>query len=83
MTKKTTASVHDNNDTEEVATAPANPAPDITLQDLQLMKQIIDLCSTRAVFKPSEMAAVGTIYNKLELFLQAVAEQQKLAEGGK
>jgi len=84
MTKKATASnTNAQADyTEEEVTA-ATSSPEITLQDLQLMKQIIDLCSSRAVFKPNEMAAVGTVYNKLDSFLQAVSEQQKTAEGGK
>ena len=85
MTKKATASTVNEYTEEEVSASPAstNQSPEINLQDLQLMKQIIDLCSSRAVFKPNEMAAVGTVYNKLEMFLQAVAEQQKEAEGGK
>lgn len=82
MTKKATAANVQSEYIEEEVTA-ANPSPEITLQDLQLMKQIIDICSSRAVFKPTEMAAVGTVYNKLDSFLQAVSEQQKTAEGGK
>jgi hypothetical protein len=86
MTKKSTTTATINNDYEEevaaTATAP-NQSTEITLQDLQLLKQIIELCSSRTAFKPGEMAAVGTVYNKLDTFLQAVAEQQKIADGGK
>tara|TARA_B110000503_G_C7143862_1_gene412074 strand:+ start:612 stop:866 length:255 start_codon:yes stop_codon:yes gene_type:complete len=60
------------------------PQPDntneLTIQDLALMKGIIDLASERSAFKPAEMAAVGTIYNKLTNFLKVVEEQSKAAQ---
>lgn len=52
-------------------------AQELTLQDLATMKAIIDIASERSAFKPGEMAAVGTVYNKLVAFLKAVEEQQK------
>jgi hypothetical protein len=58
--------------------APAqDQSPELTVQDLTAMKTIIDVASSRGAFKPNEMATVGTVYNKLELFLNAVAEQQQ------
>jgi hypothetical protein len=56
----------------------ANPN-DLTIQDLATMKGIIDIASERNAFKPNEMAAVGIVYNKLDLFLKNVEEQQKAA----
>ncbi len=53
---------------------------DLNVQDLMTMKAIIDLASERNAFKPSEMAAVGIVYNKLDAFLKAVEEQQKAAK---
>jgi len=53
---------------------------ELTIQDLATMKGIIDVASERSAFKPKEMAAVGIIYNKLELFLNNVQEQQKQAK---
>lgn len=53
---------------------------DLNIQDLATMKAIIDLASERNAFKPGEMAAVGIVYNKLELFLKSVEEQQKAAK---
>jgi hypothetical protein len=50
--------------------------PDLTVQDLQALKSIIDVSSSRGAFKPNEMVAVGQVYNKLEIFLEAVAAQQ-------
>ena len=52
-------------------------SPELTVQDLNAMKAIIDVASERGAFKPNEMMSVGTIYNKLETFLKAVAEQQQ------
>jgi len=51
-------------------------SPELTVQDLTAMKTIIDVASSRGAFKPNEMTSVGTVYNKLEVFLNAVAEQQ-------
>jgi hypothetical protein len=53
----------------------ANPN-DLTIQDLATMKGIIELASERSTFKPGELAAVGSVYNKLESFLKAVEAQQ-------
>jgi hypothetical protein len=59
----------------EVATpapaAEAQPAPSLTLQDLVLVAQIIQLTSQRGAFKAEELADVGGLYNKLVTFLQS------------
>jgi hypothetical protein len=61
--------------------APAQPSAELTVQDLNALKQIIDVASQRGTFKPSEMVVVGQTYNKLEAFLAAVAAQQPKKEG--
>jgi hypothetical protein len=53
---------------------------DLNIQDLATMKGIIEVASERNTFKPNEMAAVGIVYNKLEMFLKQVEEQQKAAK---
>lgn len=50
---------------------------ELTINDLTAIKQIIDVASSRGSFKPSEMTVIGTVYTKLEAFLNAVAQQQK------
>ena len=63
----------------EVNTAPATEnagAPDLTVQDLQNLKNIIDVASQRGAFKPNEMMTVGQVYTKLESFLGAVSQAQ-------
>jgi hypothetical protein len=52
-------------------------SPELTVQDLNAMKTIIDVASSRGAFKPNEMTTVGVIYDKLEKFLGAVAEAQQ------
>jgi hypothetical protein len=59
--------------TEEQAPA----QPDLTITDLQNLRAIIDVASTRGAFKAAEMAAVGTVFNKLDAFLNAVAPAQQ------
>lgn len=66
------------------STAPQAEAqgPDLTVQDLQALKNIIDVASQRGAFKPNEMMTVGQTYAKLEQFLAAVAAQQSQAPQG-
>ena len=71
--------------TEEVKEAEATEtttaaAPELTVNDLSALKQIIDVASQRGAFKPNEMVSVGTMYNKLEIFLSAVQAQQAKGE---
>lgn len=44
---------------------------DLNISDLNAMKMIIDVASTRGAFKPSEMVLVGQTYNKLMNFLNS------------
>lgn len=46
--------------------------PSLTLQDLVLVAQIIQLTSARGAYKAEELANVGTLYNKLIAFLDSV-----------
>ena len=64
---------------------PANPAtpagPDLTVSDLQALKTIIDVASSRGTFKAAEMAVVGNTYNRLNQFLDAVKPAEENKEG--
>ena len=77
----------DTNVEAEVTEASAAPktseaqGPDLTVQDLQALKMIIDVASSRGAFKPNEMVQIGQTYNKLDGFLAAVAAQQPSPEG--
>lgn len=50
---------------------------DLTVNDLNAMKVIIDIASQRGTFKPNEMVAVGQTYTKLTAFLEQIAKSQE------
>jgi hypothetical protein len=52
----------------------------ITIADLDAIKNIIDLASTRGAFRGAELSQVGTIYDKLTVFLEAVIAQAQAQE---
>jgi hypothetical protein len=65
-------------------TAPATEAQqsvDLNVQDLNMLRSIIDLAAQRGAFKPAEMAAIGGVYNKLNGFLEGVAKQGQQQNG--
>jgi uncharacterized protein YdbL (DUF1318 family) len=47
----------------------------ITIADLNLLKNIIDLASRRGAFQAGEMKQIGEVYDKLNAFLEAVVAQ--------
>lgn len=53
----------------------------ITIADLDVLKNIVDLASSRGAFRGAELAEVGAVYNKLTQFLEVIVEQAK-AEAG-
>lgn len=63
--------------------APQSENVELTIQDLGALRAVIDIASQRGAFKAAEMAAVGTVYNKLVAFLDAVEKQAKAAQEAK
>lgn len=53
----------------------AQPQPELSIQDLMAVRNIIDVASQRGAFKAAEMEPVGRAYNKLNSFLEAVTPQ--------
>jgi hypothetical protein len=45
----------------------------ITIADLDTVRTVIDLASSRGAFRAGELQQVGELYNKLTNFLQAAA----------
>jgi hypothetical protein len=64
-------------ETSAQATQQPQEATDLTINDLNAMKIIIDIASSRGAFKPNEMMLVGQTYNKLATFLDSVGKQPK------
>ena len=61
--------------------APAQQAvTDLSIGDLKNLATIIDVASTRGAFRANEMATVGLVYNKLQMFLAKVAPEAKPEE---
>lgn len=54
----------------------------ITIADLNTIKNIIDLASSRGAFRAAEMQEIGEIYNRLTQFLDAVVAQAQAQEAG-
>ena len=52
----------------------------ITISDLDTIKNIINLAATRGAFRGEELSMVGTMYDKLTTFLEAVIQQAKAQE---
>lgn len=64
----------------ESQTQAQDAAPEsITLNDLQVLVQIVDLASSRGAFRGSELTQVGTTFDKVTRFLRYVSEQQQRA----
>ena len=72
--------------TEEVknenAEAVEAEAPQLSLQDIATMVQIIDICSKRGGFEGPELEAVGGLRNRVVKFLNAAApKDEEVPEG--
>lgn len=60
-----------------------NPLPNLTVQDLGSLKQIVEVACSRGAFQASEMRQVGETFDRLSAFLTALliqAEQQEPTE---
>ena len=57
-----------------------NNSSQITIADLDALKNIIDLASSRGAFRGAELSQVGTVYDKLTQFLDSVIAQAKAEE---
>lgn len=51
----------------------------LSVTDLALIKNIIDLACSRGAFKASEMRSVGEVYDKLAVFLDTIIAQASAA----
>ncbi len=54
----------------------------ITIVDLDLLRNIVNLAVTRGAFNAAEAKQVGEVYEKLTNFLQVIVEQAKAQEEG-
>lgn len=67
----------ENMEEQTVETQEAGVPESISLQDLQVLLQIVDLASSRGAFRGPELTQVGAIFDKLNAFLSFISAQQK------
>lgn len=56
---------------EGVAPAQA-PAPELNIVDLQNLRAVVETAVKRGAFNANELTAVGTVYDRVNTFLNAV-----------
>jgi len=56
--------------TEEQTTS-EQAVPNLSLQDLLLVAQLIHVCTQRGAFRAEEMSNIGTLYDRLVAFLNS------------
>lgn len=66
--------------TEAANTVQEPVGAELTVNDLNGLREIINVAIQRGAFKPNELVTVGTAYNKLETFLTAVTQAQAKGE---
>jgi uncharacterized protein YfkK (UPF0435 family) len=62
--------------TDQGVEAPQAPQAELGVADLQNLRTIIDVASRRGAFSASEMTSIGSVYDRLNKFLEAVAPAQ-------
>jgi hypothetical protein len=65
--------------TQKAPEQPTEPV-ELTIQDLGVIRSIIDVASQRGAFKANELEAVGKTFNKLENFLNTVQKKSEEAQ---
>jgi len=67
------------NQTTEAASQGSPAGVELNINDLAMLKNLIDVVTTRGAFKANEMSSVGVLYDKLSNFLESVSKQQPAA----
>jgi hypothetical protein len=62
---------------QESAPVKTAKAPELSLNDLMAMRNLIDVVTQRGAFKANELLDVGQLFNKLNAFLSAAEAQTK------
>lgn len=50
---------------------------ELTVNDLAVVRNALEIAISAGAYKPQQLVGVGTIYEKLDMFLQAVAANQQ------
>ena len=65
---------------QDVGGEQAPAQPELNIADLQNIRAIIDTASRRGAFGAGEMSAVGSVFDRLNTFLNAVTPAQASAD---
>ena len=76
MTEETKDLAENTSAVPQTEAAQQQETAELNIADLNALKTIIDVASSRGAFKPSEMTIIGQNYTKLSNFLDTVAKQQ-------
>lgn len=57
-----------------------NQDSNLSISDLAVLKNCIDIACSRGAFRAPEMKSVGEVYDKLAAFLQVVVSHAEAAE---
>lgn len=74
--KEQNVSTTANENTAPEAAPQSAAGPDLNVSDLVALKSIIEVATQRGAFKANELEAVGKTFNKLNVFLEAVAKKE-------
>jgi hypothetical protein len=59
-----------------------SPKPELNLNDLAAIRNLIEVVTQRGAFKANELSSVGVLFDKINAFLEAAqAAQPKTPEG--
>lgn len=56
------------------------PKPELNLNDLGAMRNLIEVVTQRGAFKATELSAAGQLFDKLDAFLKAAEAQAQAAQ---
>ena len=63
--------------TTDTTTETTTEAPGLTIQDLTMVLQIVQVAASRGAFKAEELSAVGGLYDRVFKFLDAAGALKK------
>lgn len=67
---------HEAQQPEDQPTLSQEPQPDLTVNDLSNIRQLIEAAVKRGAFAANELSGVGSVYDKLNNFLNAIASNK-------
>lgn len=62
--------MEENTETQQAAT------PELSISDLQNIRTLLDVATRRGVFGAAEMSSVGSVFDRLNGFLNSIAPPQ-------